>query len=246
MLIFSHLNWRSLFVYFLLCKLLFSGSFAVQAETQLHVVTEEWPPFNYTDKNGQIVGRSTMVVEQLLRSANISYQIHSYPWVRALQRAKKVPNTMIYSIFQTPERVDQFKWLCPLIESPKIFLFRLASRNDLADLTLTQLSEHTVAVIKNDVADDFLRHNTQVHVDSSSLGVTNFRKLIAGRVDYMASTEFTMIENIKAQGLNDKIVVPEIAIAAATPKPLCMAFNLETDDTLIAKIATQMTKLKHQ
>lgn len=216
------------------------------ASVQLQVVTEEWPPFNYTNKEGRIVGRATLVVEQLLRDANISYEMHSYPWVRALQQAKKVPNTMIFSIFKTSEREEQFKWLCPLIESPKIFLFRLTSREDLANLTLSQLNKHSIAVIKNDVAFDFLQHHPQVHLDSSSLGVTNFRKLIAGRVDYMASTEFTMIENIKAQGLDAGIIVPEIAIGAATPKPLCMAFNLETSDDLITKIAAQIALLNRK
>ena len=210
---------------------------------RLQVVTEEWPPYNYTDQKGLVVGRATSQVLRLLNAANIDFDLNSYPWSRAMQQAKNNPNTMIYSIFQTAERFNDFIWLCPLIESPKMHLFRLQTRADLALASIEQLAGQSVAVVNGDFADQFFKQHQRtvdVHIDNSSLGHINFRKLIAGRVDFMVSTEFTMLEHVKSNDLNQHHVVAQIPITAAVKEPLCMAFNKQTDPLIIAKISEVM------
>lgn len=53
---------------------------------ELEMVTEEWPPYNYTG-NGKITGISTRVVTETLHRAGIRFRITVYPWKRAYTMA---------------------------------------------------------------------------------------------------------------------------------------------------------------
>ena len=212
---------------------------------RLQVVTEEWPPYNYTNQKGQVVGRATSQVVRLLNAAKIDFDLLSYPWSRSMQQAKNNPNTMIYSIFQTAERLNDFVWLCPLIESPKMHLFRLQARQDLQLASIEQLAGQSVAVIKDDFADQLFKQrgsSLDVHIDNLSSGHVNFKKLMAGRIDFMVSSEFTMLEHLKRNDLDEHLVVAQIPIITAVKEPLCMAFNKQTDPLIIAKIAEEMDR----
>ena len=46
----------------------------------LLVVTENWPPYNYLNKDGKLVGTSTAIVNKILSDADIKYKILMYPW----------------------------------------------------------------------------------------------------------------------------------------------------------------------
>ena len=56
----------------LLFLILFHISFAkAEAEEEITVVTENWPPYNYLDKDGNLVGNSTTIVNKILSDAKI-------------------------------------------------------------------------------------------------------------------------------------------------------------------------------
>ncbi|MCP4160824.1 MAG: hypothetical protein GY760_12190 [Deltaproteobacteria bacterium] len=55
----------------------------VYAES-LEIVTEEFPPFNYTE-NGKITGCSTEVVEAVLKEAGIKGNPVSYPGLELIR-----------------------------------------------------------------------------------------------------------------------------------------------------------------
>jgi len=57
--------------------LLFCYGLKASDEVALAVVTEEWRPFNYTDDNGVIVGRSTTKVKAILDSLGYKYDIRT-------------------------------------------------------------------------------------------------------------------------------------------------------------------------
>src|SRR5437762_1598770 len=71
--------------------------------TTIDVVTEEFPPYNYTlkDKAGKplkITGWGTEVVEAVCKQLHVKPNIQVLPWVRAMQMAKENENVLIYSI----------------------------------------------------------------------------------------------------------------------------------------------------
>ena len=58
---------------------LFGLALAASAAQALTLVTEENPPFNYTER-GKVVGMSTEIVAELGKRSAIPLQIQSMPW----------------------------------------------------------------------------------------------------------------------------------------------------------------------
>ena len=63
-------------------------SFASFGANHISVVTEDWPPYNYLDENGEMTGYSTKVVKKVLEKANVQYDIRLYPWARSYEMAQ--------------------------------------------------------------------------------------------------------------------------------------------------------------
>ncbi|WP_462172966.1 substrate-binding periplasmic protein [Pseudoalteromonas xiamenensis] len=152
---------------------------------RLEVVTEEWRPYNYLDENGTLIGGATEKVKRVLDKAGVEYEMQVYPWVRALKIARQKPNTLIYSIFRTPERESWFHWGCPLLQPVKEYVFTLKSRKDIKIRTLEDAKQYITSTVRGSVGHDFLVNqgfeagkNLDVAADASAIP----RKLLAGRV----------------------------------------------------------------
>jgi len=96
------------------------------AQSQLSVVTENWPPYNYQNDKSDVDGVATAVVKRVLNHAELSYRIDVFPWARSYKLAQGQPNTLIYSIFKTAEREPYFHWFCPLLPNLDMFFFALS------------------------------------------------------------------------------------------------------------------------
>lgn len=106
--------------------------------SKLRLVTEEYPPYNYIDEQGEFRGTATQLLKRLLDRSGLEAEFQLLPWARALSEAQLRENTCVYSTTRTPERENQFKWIGPLL-SNQWAAFSLASSsieaNNLDELT---------------------------------------------------------------------------------------------------------------
>jgi len=145
---FSHLK-ITLIILFVSIYFVIGTTYA--SEVKLLVMTEEFPPFNY-QKGDVINGLSTKIVRKLLEEAHLTFKIELVPWKRAFNTALDRPNTLIYTIAKTESRKDKFHWICK-ISNRKLSMFRLRSRQDLANMTIEEAKEKAkVAVIQGDAS----------------------------------------------------------------------------------------------
>ena len=93
---------------------------ALPAETQplashagVLLLTEEWPPYNYVEQ-GRLSGASVRIVQALLRELGRSDPIRVYPSQRAKLLLESQPRSMMFSMFRTPQREAQYKWIGPI------------------------------------------------------------------------------------------------------------------------------------
>lgn len=206
--------------------------------TKLLVVTEQWRPYNYTNEQGEIVGRATKKIKEILEQAGIDYEIKMYPWVRAMKVAQSRPNTLIYSIYRNPEREALFEWACPLIRPVGVYFFKLEERDDIAINTIEDAKRYVTAVVKGD---SYYEHFTAngllpgVHLDVSAQPAQFAKLLVAKRVDLLAGTEYTMSETMKAAGFDYDMVTPIYEIKKITKQRACAAFNLNSNPSVINK-----------
>jgi len=145
------------FVFALFCSLFVLSSVNATADDQLTLYTEHFPPYNF-EKNGVIRGINADILSQACLIAKIKCDMQLYPWLRAMELAQKNPTSGIFTISRTKSRLPLFQWVGP-IASSKAYLYRLASRPEVAVKTLEQAKQFSIAVAHGDVYEEFLLSN---------------------------------------------------------------------------------------
>lgn len=98
----NQIKYINLCTYFI-C-LIFSPLSTSKNLKNIEIVTEEYPPYNYSDNNGKVIGINTEIIQAILNEIKISGKITIYPWKRAQIIAQHNPNVLIYSIVRNPTR----------------------------------------------------------------------------------------------------------------------------------------------
>lgn len=122
----------------------------------LVVFTEDYPPYSFTDTNGNVVGEATARVRLILKEAGVDFEIRLMPWVRAEKLARLQPNSMIYSMAYSKERSARFDWIAP-IAKPDMYLF---ARKDLAGIVTRDTiaaGRYTALCVETDASCAILR-----------------------------------------------------------------------------------------
>lgn len=103
-----------------------SISFA-QKIAPINLITEEWPPYNYTE-NGKLTGFSSEIVQMIMEDLKISNQINVLPGARGMKILNSTPRSMYFVFIKTPERAPQYKWIGPFGEQAIYFYKKKGSK----------------------------------------------------------------------------------------------------------------------
>lgn len=209
------------------------------ASESIKVVTEDWPPYNFSMPNGEVGGISTKIVRRVLDQSGLNYDIQVYPWARSFDMARTKPNVMIYSIFRSREREHLFKWICPLTEPVKLYLYRLTNRTDVDVKTIMDAKNYTTGVTRGDYPHHYLTDLGFVekqHLQLSPDDDLNVRKMLNGRVDLVVEAELTMRSILTQTDAPYHTVIPILQIRANDSAPNCMAFSKKTPDSVVQRV----------
>lgn len=136
---------------------------AAPAAGALTLVTEENPPFNYTDQ-GKVVGISTEVVTELAKRGAIPVQIKSMPWEQSYIAAQRDKETCIYSTVRLDNREQIFIWIGPIATNQ----WALIGKSDFTGVKKVEdARKYRVGVVAKDAKVEFLM----------SKGVTDLREV---------------------------------------------------------------------
>jgi polar amino acid transport system substrate-binding protein len=132
--------------------------FSAQALT---FVTEENPPFNYTE-GGKPSGMSTEIVTETARRAGVAAEIRVMPWERAYERGQTGSDTCIYSMSRLENRERLFAWVGQIgINKWSVF-----GTNDFAKpvKALADLRPFKIGGVTADSKVEFLRANAVTNI----------------------------------------------------------------------------------
>jgi polar amino acid transport system substrate-binding protein len=200
----------------LFCSLFFFSSGYATADDQLTLYTEHFPPYNF-EQNGVIRGINADILSQACLVAKIKCQMQSYPWLRAMELAQKNPASGIFTISRTKSRVELFQWVGP-IASSKAYLYRLASRPEVAAKTLDQAKQFSVAVAHGDVYEEFLLSQgfeygkNLIEFRSKSEPIPLF---VQGKVDLVIGSDIVIPSWLASHQLPAEIAVPVIELSTS-------------------------------
>jgi polar amino acid transport system substrate-binding protein len=225
------------------------------AQIVLQGVTEEYAPYTYESQNGEASGIITEIANAIIAKAGLHIRTSIYPWARAYKIASKEPNTLIFSIFRTPEREELFHWIGPVIPSVDICLYKLKERTDIRLTSLKDARQYMISVVRDTIFHTYLLEhgfNGNTNIDAQADPLQNLKLLFFKRVDLVFAEEFENAAQLRELGLpldqmEKTLCLPElktefyVAISKQTSKNIVQklqaAFKeIEADGTTIPAI----------
>lgn len=200
---------------------------------EIRIVTEEFPPYDFTGQNGEVEGMSTEVIREVLADLDMEVEIEIFPWARAFKMARNTPNTLLFSVVRTAEREALFHWV-GVVCDVKSFLFRLRSRDDITAGKLSDLRPYKIGVVRGWAGQKYLAKNGFEHLQKVAVSGLNIKKLISGRVDLIEDYEANLIFRMKKLGY-DPNLVEKVYFNADISGPLYAVFAMSTSEDVIAR-----------
>ncbi|SFD14734.1 substrate-binding periplasmic protein [Pseudoalteromonas denitrificans] len=233
--------------FFLFCLLIINFSLAF-AKEELLVVTENWPPYNYLNKQGKLIGDSTKVIKEILAQTDITYKTHVYPWARSFQIAAHRKNTLIYSIYKTDERANKFYWYCPITRPTPMHFYKMSKNTSIQVNNIEQAKQFVIGLIRGDWSQAYLQDldfKVGEQLDLAAEMSINTNKLIAGRIDLIINSDLGMALELQKMNLPINSVTKLFTIDLSGQAEICMAINKDSSKDLIQKITLAFESFKN-
>lgn len=213
---------------------LIPGTAHAQSLRNTIFITEELPPYNYSD-NGAIKGISVRVLFAAFDAVGLNpkkVDIRLYPWARGYKTVLETPNTCLFSTVRSNARENDFKWVGPITNASLSFF----SRNDgFAINNFEDLKKYVVTTSRQGIGQHVLKENkfSEHKTDYSIDTLTMVKKLKIGRVDLVLENEEVMYHTLKKHNIEWKEFKNNYTVYLGE---VYYAFNKETDERVIKKL----------
>lgn len=168
-------------VRFLLFLSLTLGSWGhAQAAEPITFYTEEYPPYNFINDQGEIDGISTRLLQEALASIDRPVRFLLVPWARAFSEARLRPGNCVYSTARTAEREPMFQWVGPLVKT-EWAAFALPERS-IEATSLEELKGLRVGSFHEDAISIYVAKHG-VEIINASRDSENLKRLTSGLID---------------------------------------------------------------
>ncbi|MGD9009967.1 MAG: transporter substrate-binding domain-containing protein [Desulfobacteraceae bacterium] len=234
---------------FAICLLLLSVIIVGNANAQtLTIYTEEFPPFNFTEK-GKITGVSTEIVRHVMADTGIQYRIQSLSWKETYQRAQEEPNSLIFSISRNKSREKLFKWI-GIIVPTSYFVMALKSRTDIKVESLADMKKYKIGTTMDDIVESWLiskGFDTGDFYRSSGDNATqkNFMNLLNKKIDVCPFPDAVAYHIVRKAGhANPGLLLQKTFPIEELSGGYHMAAGLKTPDSVVFQISQALRRFK--
>ena len=231
----------------LLLVLILGGLLYSNEIDMMKLLTEEYPPYNYTE-NGIVIGIAPDLMEEMLKKLDTKLtqkDIKVYPWARGYLMALKEKNTVLFAMTKTSAREKLFKWVGPIIENHNILMAK--KEKNIKINSFEDINKYEVGVVRNDIAEQLLLSNGVYEKNLQEVAnvISNLKKLNVDRVDLIGYTEIALKWVIKKNkyNLDDYEIVFNLT---KEPSSLYFAFNKDTSDEIIEKFQNVLDEVKKE
>jgi polar amino acid transport system substrate-binding protein len=212
----------------------------------LVLMSEEFPPYNFTDNNGDRKGTSIdlmVLILERMNSQKTRKDIEMLPWTRAYQKIQKEKNTVLFAMVKTTEREKLFKWVGPISTANNALIARKSQKIKIG--SIEDAKKYTIGVVRDAAAAELVR---KAGIPWENLNVVakpeqNILKLERGRIDLIAYDEI-----VTRWILRDKGMKPEDfeTVYLLEKGEHYFAFNKDTPDALIQRMQAILDDLKKE
>ncbi len=218
--------------------------YSVQAAVglgQLRYLTEEYPPYNFSQEQDQVAGFSVDLLRAVWReTATESQPIELLPWARGYYMLGSRDDVVLFTTTRTPIREPLFQWVCGIGKSEQN-LYAL-KQSSLSLTTLDDAKQMLVATVREDAAEQLLLSQG---FDSAMLVRTNsleqaIKVLSNGRVRLLSINRLSLLETLMREGYDPEILKPLIKV---NHSPLCYAFSAKVPTELVRQFQLALDKV---
>ena len=202
----------------------------------LALKTEEYPPANFTNKDGELTGIATEMVRRTAEEAGVSISIESLPFKRGYMIVQDKPDTCFFGLWRTQAREDEFTWVGPLLQDGYA-LFGAADA-DIALDTLEDSFDYEIGAVAGWGSTEALRAAGHPKMQIVSRDELNLRKLKLERIDLWLSGILSAPYKAAAEGVAVKQVLAVKKVA------LSIACHKDTDKTTLEKMQKALDNIK--
>jgi polar amino acid transport system substrate-binding protein len=213
------------------------------ASSGLRIITEVYPPYNFVDKDNNVTGQSTEIVQAILEKTGTQATIEVMPLSEGLALAQKGPKVVIYSLNRTPQREKLFKWVGPIGHYEQAFYAKKGST-----ITLNKLEDAKnvgkIGVYKGDAGAQFLASQGFANLDESLTDTEALKKLMDGTVQLWLGNKEGLAITAEQAGVNpdDLVMLPTVVIMA----DLYIAFSKDIPDSTVKAWQSALDNLKQE
>ena len=191
------------------------------------ILTEEFPPYNFTD-NEKISGISTEIVREILKKVNHPDKLEVLPWMQGYNLLQEENNIILFSTTRSPMREDLFKWVGPLVPNNTVFFAKKGSGISISSMDDARKVK-SIGVYKDDFGELLLKKKGFNNLNSELDNKLNVKKLAEGKIDLWIINELTGRHMAMVAGLADKIE----KVYEVQKDYMYMAFSKNTPDIVI-------------
>jgi len=215
------------------------------AQTVLQGVTEKYPPYTYEEENGEVAGIITEIVHAIAAKAGITIQTSVYPWARAYNMAIEQPNILIFSIFKTPEREEQFSWIGPVIPRVEIGLYKLKERTDITVNSLEDAKNYITGVVRDTIFHTYLLDHgfAKTSIDVQADPLQNLKLLFLKRIDLVLAEEFENAAQLQKLNLPPD-QMEEVLRLPDMNTEFYVAISKQTSEDIVRKLQTAFKEIE--
>ncbi|MCX6008004.1 MAG: transporter substrate-binding domain-containing protein [Chloroflexi bacterium] len=191
---------------------------------KLRILTEDYPPFNYVDTNGKVIGQSTEVVKSIMGKLGQNIAIEVMPWAQAYQLTQTDPGTALYSVARTAEREHLFMWVGPIGAYENWLYAKKGSGVQVSTLEDAKAVK-AIAAVKDEAGQQKLAGQGFINFVFTDATADGLKKLDAGAADLWLGTREDVELVAKKAGVNPDDLEPVVFVHKLD---LYLAFNKNT------------------
>jgi len=221
-------------------------SIAVAASTttidDIIYLTEEYPPMNMEGENGVATGVSVDVLMEIIKrlgGSKTADYILIVPWVRGYNEVLTTPNSCLFSMTVTEERLPLFKWVGPVFINTDDAIalkkrgLKVSSPKGLVNLKAGVIRGDTGEVLAEDIGIN--------HIERAPSNDINIKKLNEGIIDIWIYSKSSAMLLIEEMGFDPNDYE---SIWNLDTSELSFAFHKNVDDELIKRIQRTLDDIK--
>jgi polar amino acid transport system substrate-binding protein len=207
----------------------------------LALLTEENPPFNYTQK-GKLEGSAAEVVRDMASRAGVPAKFEVLPPDKAFVRAQAARDTCVFATPRLENRERLFAWIGPIATN----LWAIYGRGDFAPSirALKDLAPYRIGAVSRDPKGEFLRENGVTDVRAFRDDAQNPQRLFLAR-DNPDHIDLWITDLHSGRAVAKAAKVTDIKLVfIAGEQPLFLACSPQTDLQIVKALSEALDAMK--